>query len=250
MLKIIINNPSTLNALSLTLAQTIQNQLQNYLSSAANQTKVVLVTSTPIQKSSKHPPIAISGGDLKEIVQAKSKRQGLVYSQSWTNIINILRNPEIISIGAFDGLILGGGLELFAACDIRIISDRSKIIFKHFDMGLCLGYGTTERLSQILGADKLYHFLLSSKSLDSEENLSAGLSHHIISHKKWDKELAAYIESLRVHKKAALAQKKLLNELSERERLKLQRLELNAFTALWHEKDHQDALQAFMKSST
>ena len=62
-------------------------------------------------------------------------------------------------ICAMSGYVIGAGIDLASACDIRICSKDAKFSIKEVDIGICADLGTIQRFQKIIGNDSLFREL-------------------------------------------------------------------------------------------
>lgn len=83
-----------------------------------------------------------------------------------------------IWIRTFSGA-LGGGAELTTACDYRLMCSASPQVtgigFVHATMGIVPAWGSTGRLTRIVGAQRTLDLLLDSRPLRADKAMDAGL---------------------------------------------------------------------------
>jgi enoyl-CoA hydratase/carnithine racemase len=83
-------------------------------------------------------------------------------------------------IAALNGSVLGQGLELALACDIRIAAETSTFGLPHLKAGYIPWDGGTQRLSRLVGKGKALEMILTGKILDIQEAYRIGLVNKIV----------------------------------------------------------------------
>lgn len=87
-----------------------------------------------------------------------------------------LSKPTIAALG---GHAFGGGLELAAACDIRIMAPSATIALPEPRIGMVPGWSGTQRLARLLPEPVLKEMALFGRRLDAERALSLGFAAEI-----------------------------------------------------------------------
>ncbi|HEX6050710.1 MAG TPA: enoyl-CoA hydratase-related protein [Gemmatimonadaceae bacterium] len=83
-------------------------------------------------------------------------------------------------IAAVNGFALGGGCELAMACHVRIASDAAKFGQPEVKLGICPGYGGTQRLPRLIGAGRALQVLLTGEIIDAAEAFRVGLVNRVV----------------------------------------------------------------------
>jgi enoyl-CoA hydratase len=78
-------------------------------------------------------------------------------------------------IAAVDGYALGGGLELALACDLRVMSERTRVGQPEILLGIIPGGGGTQRLPRLVGPARAKELIWSGRQVGAEEALAIGL---------------------------------------------------------------------------
>ena len=84
-------------------------------------------------------------------------------------------------IAAINGLAYGGGAELAARCDMRVMDPGATICFSEVRLGLMPDWGGGVALSRLLGRSRAADLILTARKLGAEESLSMGLVNRISS---------------------------------------------------------------------
>jgi enoyl-CoA hydratase len=79
------------------------------------------------------------------------------------------------TIAAISGWCLAGGLELALWCDLRIVTEGSRLGFPERRWGVPLVDGGTQRLPQIVGLGRALDLILSGRIVEAPEALAMGL---------------------------------------------------------------------------
>ncbi len=95
----------------------------------------------------------------------------LEFSRDWIRgghrVFDRLARLRAPTIAAIDGRAYGGGLELAAACDIRIATARSEFALPEAGIGVAPGWSGLQRLARQLPAPIVRHMALSGARLDA-----------------------------------------------------------------------------------
>ena len=78
------------------------------------------------------------------------------------------------TIAVLTGHAFGGGLELAAACDIRVISPRATLALPETGVGIVPGWSGTQRLARLLPEPVLKEMALFGRRISAERALSFG----------------------------------------------------------------------------
>jgi enoyl-CoA hydratase len=83
-------------------------------------------------------------------------------------------------VAAVNGFALGGGCELAMACHLRIVSEKAKFGQPEVKLGICPGYGGTQRLPRLVGKGRALDIILSGRMVGAEEALQMGLANRVV----------------------------------------------------------------------
>jgi enoyl-CoA hydratase len=83
-------------------------------------------------------------------------------------------------IAAVNGFALGGGCELAMACHFRLASEFAKFGQPEVKLGICPGYGGTQRLPRLVGRGRALQLLLTGEMIDAAEALRIGLVNRVV----------------------------------------------------------------------
>jgi enoyl-CoA hydratase len=83
-------------------------------------------------------------------------------------------------IAAVNGFALGGGCELAMACHLRIASDAAKFGQPEVKLGICPGYGGTQRLPRLVGLGRALQLLMTGEMIDAAEAYRIGLVNRVV----------------------------------------------------------------------
>jgi enoyl-CoA hydratase/carnithine racemase len=78
------------------------------------------------------------------------------------------------TIAVLEGHAYGGGLELAAACDIRVMSPKARLALPETGVGIVPGWSGTQRLARLLPEPVLKEMALFGRSLTAERALALG----------------------------------------------------------------------------
>ncbi len=121
----------------------------------------------------------IAGADISELATetAVSARALAIEGQRIFRRFETSRKPVVAAV---NGFALGGGCELALACHIRIASEQAKFGQPEVKLGICPGYGGTQRLARLVGKGRALQLLLTGETIDAAEAYRIGLVNRVV----------------------------------------------------------------------
>jgi enoyl-CoA hydratase len=83
-------------------------------------------------------------------------------------------------VALVNGYALGGGCELALACDWIIASDNAVFGQPEVNLGICPGFGGTQRLSRLVGKALALDLICTGRQIKAEEALRIGLVNRVV----------------------------------------------------------------------
>jgi enoyl-CoA hydratase len=113
-------------------------------------------------------------------------------TRDWEHIRNI-RKPVIAAVA---GYALGGGCELTMMCDLAIAAENAKFGQPEINLGIMPGSGGTQRMPRFTSKAIAMDVCLTSRMLDAQEALRAGLVSRVVPVEKLMEEAMAVAEKI------------------------------------------------------
>ena len=124
-------------------------------------------------------PCFSAGVDLKEL-RARQPAQVFHGSRAWHAAFSLLRHGPIPAIAALHGATIGGGLELAAACHIRVADETAFFALPEGTRGIYVGGGASVHVARLLGASRMADMMLTGRVLDAAAAERAGLVQYLV----------------------------------------------------------------------
>ena len=121
----------------------------------------------------------VAGADISELASQQpldAKRRALRGQGIFARFES---SPKPI-IAAVNGFALGGGCELAMSCHLRIASEFAKFGQPEVKLGICPGYGGTQRLPRLIGKGRAMQLLLTGEMIDAAEAYRIGLVNKVV----------------------------------------------------------------------
>jgi enoyl-CoA hydratase/carnithine racemase len=120
-----------------------------------------------------------AGLDLSEH-KARDAFAVMQHSRGWHHAFEALQFGRIPVVAALQGGVIGGGLELAAACHVRVADPTAFYQLPEGERGIFVGGGATVRVARIIGAHRMVEMMLTGRMVDAEEGQRLGLSHYLV----------------------------------------------------------------------
>lgn len=123
----------------------------------------------------------VAGTDIAEFVDFKEASQALDYERrmdAWLGAIEAVRVP---TIAALRGPVVGGGLAIAAACDLRIAAPSARFgVPVARTLGNCFSAANLVRLAALVGLGRVKELVLTARLIDAHEARTIGLVSEIV----------------------------------------------------------------------
>ena len=178
---ITLNRPQSLNAVN----REMQKDIINFCRMANEDSMVQVV----IFKGAGEKAFSV-GGDLKDRARANADTVAVPESPLVSRQARFAPGTHTppqaiaalnkISIALVHGYVIGTGLLISLACDIRIAADNAKLGLAEVRRGFIPASGGTQRLARIVGIAKALEICLSGELVDAQEAHRIGLVNQLV----------------------------------------------------------------------
>jgi enoyl-CoA hydratase/carnithine racemase len=164
-----MNRPEARNALNSSLIEALYAALTE--ADADPSVRAVVLTGVD--------PAFCAGIDLKQ-----AQREGSAYFERYRSRNCITRVAEMATpvIGAINGPVFTGGLEMALGCDFLIASERAVFADTHARVGILPGGGMTARLPQVVGEAMARRLSMTGEVVDATRAEWIGLVTEVVAH--------------------------------------------------------------------
>ena len=120
-----------------------------------------------------------SGLDLAEL-SVRNVAQGIEHSRGWHRAFERIEFGRVPVVAVLHGAVVGGGLEIAAACHIRVAESSAYYALPEGSRGIFVGGGGSVRLPRLIGTARMTDMMLTGRSYGSEEGQAIGISHYLV----------------------------------------------------------------------
>jgi enoyl-CoA hydratase/carnithine racemase len=120
-----------------------------------------------------------AGLDLSELVE-RDIGGAVQHSRSWHAAFDALQYGRVPAVVALHGAVVGGGLELAAACHVRVAEAGAYFGLPEGQRGLFVGGGGSVRIPRLIGVARMTDMMLTGRVYDAEQAERAGLVQYLV----------------------------------------------------------------------
>jgi enoyl-CoA hydratase / 3-hydroxyacyl-CoA dehydrogenase len=129
--------------------------------------------------ASSNPMLYSAGADIKAFTTMDAAAGEALIHETHA-LFKGLGSDGIATIAAVNGLAFGGGCELSMACDVRIAARSALFGQPEIKLGIIPGFGGTQRLPRLVGANKALEMNLVGDPMGAEEAFEFGLVNRVV----------------------------------------------------------------------
>ena len=140
-----------------------------------------------------------AGSDLNALGEVRSVwafRNRIEYAA----VVRAIRKPVVAQLR---GWVLGGGLEIAIAADVRIAGRSAKLGAPEVTRGWVGGGGASQVLPRMLGMGRAMHLMLAGHHVDAQQALDMGLVEEVVDDADLDARVQAYAAIVAGHSPVA-----------------------------------------------
>jgi enoyl-CoA hydratase/carnithine racemase len=120
-----------------------------------------------------------AGLDLSELVE-RDVAEGVLHSRMWHAAFDAIQFGRVPVIAVLHGAVVGGGLELAAACHLRVAEASTYFGLPEGQRGLFVGGGGSARIPRLMGVARMSDMMLTGRVYSAEEGERAGLAQYLV----------------------------------------------------------------------
>jgi (methylthio)acryloyl-CoA hydratase len=120
-----------------------------------------------------------AGLDLSELGE-RNIVQGLQHSRMWHQALEKVQFGTVPVVAVIHGACVGGGLELAAACHIRVAEESAFYALPEGQRGIFVGGGASVRLPKLIGLSRMTDMMLTGRVINANEGERIGLTQYVV----------------------------------------------------------------------
>jgi enoyl-CoA hydratase/carnithine racemase len=120
-----------------------------------------------------------AGLDLGELAE-RDIAQGIAHSRSWHRAFERIEFGKVPVVAVLHGAVVGGGLEIAAACHIRVAESSAYYALPEGSRGIFVGGGGSVRLPRLIGTSRMMDMMLTGRIYNAEEGQAIGFSNYLV----------------------------------------------------------------------
>jgi enoyl-CoA hydratase/carnithine racemase len=153
-----------------------------------------------------------AGDDLQDALEADTAAWAATMD-GFQRLTRVVLAAPVPVIAAVDGVCVGGALEFAASCDLRLCTDRVRLITPEVGIGLVASNAGTLLLPEVVGESAARELLLSGEERDADWARRTGFATELIAPEALDERIEHWVGVFsRSSRGAVAATKAMLNE--------------------------------------
>jgi (methylthio)acryloyl-CoA hydratase len=129
-----------------------------------------------------------AGLDLIEHhVEDRSATDFMYICRRWHAAFDAIQHCGKPVVGALNGAVVGGGLELASSFHIRVADQTTYFALPEGQRGIFTGGGATVRVARLVGEARMVDMMLTGRVYSGEESVSVGLCQYLVEGSSFEK---------------------------------------------------------------
>ncbi len=235
---LVLDNPERMNVINSDVLEKFNQIIEEIVEN--QEVKVVLLKSNSSNAFT-------AGADITEM-RDHSPEEARRFSELGHLIARRLERDLPPVVVALKGYVLGGGVELACACDIRIASEDCVFSQPEINIGVIPGWGGTQRLARVVGFAKAREMIYTGVRVDAYQALEIGLVNQVVPREELDPTAEALAGELsNKSRNALMAAKRAIRMSAEMGYEEALRYEVGEWTSLFGTHDQIEGMRAFLE---
>ena len=123
----------------------------------------------------------VAGTDIAQFVDFKKASQALEYEHRMDAWLGAIEDVRVPTIAALRGPVVGGGLAIAAACDLRVAAPSARFgVPVARTLGNCFSAANLVRLAALVGLGRVKELVLTARLIDAQEARAIGLVSEVV----------------------------------------------------------------------
>jgi enoyl-CoA hydratase/carnithine racemase len=123
----------------------------------------------------------VAGTDIAQFADFKEASQALEYERRMDAWLGAIEDVRVPTIAALRGPVVGGGLAIAAACDLRIAAPSARFgVPVARTLGNCFSAANLVRLAALVGLGRVKELVLTARLIDAQEARAIGLVSEVV----------------------------------------------------------------------
>lgn len=119
-----------------------------------------------------------AGLDLSSLKE-RDAVEGMHHSRSWHAAFEKIQFGRVPVVAALHGAVIGGGLELAAACHVRVADASTFYALPEGQRGIFVGGGGSARLPRLIGVARMTDMMLTGRVYKAEDGERLGFAQYL-----------------------------------------------------------------------
>ncbi len=191
-LRVWLNRPDRLNAISVTMLDEIADLFASLETDFGVKVAILGGRGRSFCAGADRKPDSYSPASA----EPRSEREKRWRSQAGRRACQAIEDCEVVTVARVHGHALGGGCCLAMACDFRVAASGTKFRLPEIDLGLPLTWGAVPRLLSEIGMARTRELLMLCEDIEAEQAHSWGMLHRVAPDAELDAEVDRVAQKL------------------------------------------------------
>jgi enoyl-CoA hydratase/carnithine racemase len=104
----------------------------------------------------------------------------VAHSQLWHRAFETIEAGKVPVVAVLHGAVVGGGLEIAAACHVRVAERSAYYALPEGSRGIFVGGGGSVRIPRLIGVARMMDMMLTGRTYSAEEGQAMGLTTYLV----------------------------------------------------------------------
>jgi enoyl-CoA hydratase/carnithine racemase len=106
--------------------------------------------------------------------------EGVEHSQLWHRAFEKIESGKVPVVAVLHGAVVGGGLEIAAACHVRVAEHSAFYALPEGSRGIFVGGGGSVRVPRLIGTARMMDMMLTGRTYSADEGQAMGLTTYLV----------------------------------------------------------------------